>query len=302
MFSIKASQQNTQQKTWRERVFPFVAGIPALALFVVAGIEFVTAWIMREPGEVPHLWHIAELVALGLLLAFPMLLLARHPQAKPILAQFLILSSFIATIALVPFKPEAGAIGLIGIVTIIVYPHREALWDVTREGPVSLILLGLSLVMAFCLAPIAQREIFWQITAGSSDIHAQLLHWIGSALLMILLVLAGVMASTKRPGWQTLSYIVGSVYLYLGMTAIIVPEYAGSWGVLGGTLAFCAGGIYIAFTIAETANMRRKARELKQQNEEGQYVWVRSQYESSSPAQPQTRQNQYSTPELVGKQ
>lgn len=301
MFSIKSSQEKGYNKTWRERAFPFIVGVPALALYVVAGIEFVTAWILREPGEVPHLWHIAELVALGLLLAFPLLMLARHPQAKPILAQFLVLSSFIAAIALAPFKPEAGAIGLIGVLIIVAYPHREALWDVSREGPISLILLGLSLVMAFCLAPIAQREIFWQITATSSDIHAQLLHWIGSALLMILLVLAGVMVSTKRPGWQTLSYIVGSVYIYLGMTAIIVPEYAGSWGVLGGVFALCAGGIYIAFTIAETANMRRKARELKQQDEEGQYVWVRSQYESKGTAQSNPQQSRYSEAELVGK-
>jgi hypothetical protein len=281
MFFMKSSRENN--KTWRERVFPFIAGVPALALFVVAAIEFFTAWILREPGEDPHLWHIAELVALALLLAFPLLLLVSRSHAKPVLAQFLVLSSVISAIALAPFKPPAAAIVLIGVLVSVTYPNRSALLSTSREGPVSLILLGLSLVMACFLAPVAFREVNYQILGAicQCDIHADLLHWIGSALLMALLVVAGVMASLKRPGWQTLSYIAGSTYVYLGIIAMIVPAYAGSWGTLGGLFAIAAGGVYIVFTQAETVNMRRKARELKRQAEEGNYVWVRSQYPES---------------------
>lgn len=280
MFFTKSAVKNNE--TWRERAFPFIAGIPALALFAVAAYEYITAWILREPSEDPHLWHIAELVALALLLAFPLLLLVRRSHEKPVLAQFLIVSSVISAIALVAFKPPAAAILLVGVLIFVAYPNRHGLLSMTREGSVSLILLGLSLVLAFLLAPVGIKEVGFQIigAACGCDIHADVLHWIGSALLMALLVVAGIMASLKLSGWQTLSYIVGSVYIFLGITAMIVPAYAGSWGTLGGLFAMFAGGVYIVFTQAETANMRRKARELKRQAEEGNYVWVRSQYEA----------------------
>ncbi len=51
--------------------------------------EFIPAWILQDPAESIHLWHIAELTALaGILLAGVMLGLVRRPEEKPLLAQF----------------------------------------------------------------------------------------------------------------------------------------------------------------------------------------------------------------------
>jgi hypothetical protein len=77
-------------------------------------------------------------------------------------------------------------------------------------------------------------------------------------LLAALLVLAGVLSSTKRPGWQLLGLITGVTYLYLGSMALLLPGYAGSWGVTGGVLGLLAGLGYLTATLVEA----RKARQV----------------------------------------
>jgi cytochrome c biogenesis protein CcdA len=43
---------------------------------------------------------------------------------------------------------------------------------------------------------------------------------------VLLLLLAGVMVSTKRRGWQWLTVLIGLIYIFLGVSAMIVPDYA----------------------------------------------------------------------------
>src|SRR5260221_13294620 len=86
---------------------------------------------------------------------------------------------------------------------------------------------------------------------ANSDVHALELHWIGSALLMILLIVAGLMASTKRPGWKILGFITGEVYFFLGVITMIVPNYAGSWREASGRFTIFGGVLYIVIAVAE---------------------------------------------------
>src|SRR5205085_10756807 len=103
-----------------------------------------------------------------------------------------------------------------------------------------------------------QQEVAWQIEGMTTDLHALQLHWVGSAILIALLVLAGFMAATKRPGWERLGIVTGTVYIYLGAIALIVPNYAGSWVEAGGLFAAFGGALYILITLAEMENMRKK--------------------------------------------
>ncbi len=68
---------------------------------------------------------------------------------------------------------------------------------------------------------------------------------------------AGSMATTKRPGWERLGIITGTVYVFLRAIALIVPDYAGSWGEAAGLFAVFGGALYILITLAEMENMRR---------------------------------------------
>src|SRR5947209_16962456 len=92
-------------KKWQRVGFPILTGLMALAFIGIASQEFLFAWILRDPGEDVHLWHIAEFAALGILLFGGVLLtLLRRPEEKPVLAQFMILSLAALTIGVAFFE------------------------------------------------------------------------------------------------------------------------------------------------------------------------------------------------------
>lgn len=279
--------QHSDSKKRRAEAFALFAGFLAFALFIAGSFEFIPAWILRDPADDIHLWHIAELAALSaLLLGGIMVALLRRPQEKPLLAQFFVLSSLILAIGITPFN-LAGLVFLpiIGLF-IALYPDRRALFSFPRGGRVSISLLALTVVYAITQDARVQQEIAWQIEGMTTDVHALQLHWIGSAILIALLVLAGFMAATKRPGWERLGIITGTVYIYLGAIALIVPTYAGSWGEAGGLFAAFGGALYILITLAEMENMRRKeqarAAESADDNEEPFVI------EAADPRDPQS--------------
>jgi len=262
MFVAKkqATSSNNIQK-WRSRGFSLLLSLFALALFAAGGFEFFNAWILREPDQVPHLWHISELVGLAILLGGTLLALLRQPEKKPLLAQFLVLGLSILAVGVMFFDTKAAALFIVIGLFIALYPDTRALLSFSREGRISLPLLGLTVLMALFLAPVAVKEIQWQIMGMTeNDMHALLLHWIGSALLMILLVLAGELTSMKRSGWKQLGIITGVTYCFLGVIAMILQsDYAGSWGGGGGLFAIIAGVWYILFTLLEAHKTEQKS-------------------------------------------
>ena len=190
-----------------------------------------------------------------------MLTLLRQPEKKPLLAQFLVLALSILAVGVMFFEIRAAALFIVIGLFITLYPDSRALLSFSREGRISLPILGLTVLMALFLAPVAVREIQWQIMGMTEgDMHALLLHWIGSALLMILLVLAGELTSMKRAGWKQLGIITGVTYCFLGVIAMILQsDYAGSWGGAGGLFAVIAGVWYILFTLLEAHKTEQKS-------------------------------------------
>ena len=271
MFTIKRPQIDK-----KKRFTLLTVGFAAF-LLIAGTFEFIPAWVIRDPADQIHLWHIAELSALAaLLLGGVALALIRRPQEKPLLAQFFLLSLIILSIGFIPFDIDALVSGinisipafglgniplntigfaflLLAGVFVLAYPDRRALLSFKLKGRMSIALLLLTLVFAVFLDPAINKEIYYQIVGMSnSDVHALELHWIGSALLMILLIVAGLMASTKRPGWKILGFITGEVYFFLGVITMIVPNYAGSWGEASGLFTIFGGVLYMLIVLAES--------------------------------------------------
>jgi hypothetical protein len=152
-----------------------------------------------------------------------------------------------------PFDIRAGGLLLVTGLFVLTYPQPRALMNFSLKGRVSVALLAITILLAAILGPIIQQEIHYQIIGMTeNDAHAALLHWIGSALLYVLLILAGVLASTKRPGWKWLGIVTGLTYCFLGIIALIAPGYAtGAWSEAGGLFGAFFGALYILFTLAE---------------------------------------------------
>lgn len=259
---MSAVQTNSTNRLDREALraslFTILVSVFTVVMLFVGLFEFIPAWIFKNPPDQPHLWHIAELSALAVLLGGCMLGMIRNPQQKTLLAQFIVLSTLILAVGIAPFFIGGVGLLLITAIFILAYPVRPALRRLGREGRLSYPLLGVTVIFAIFLDPVIHQEIYFQIIGMTNDIHAMRLHWIGSALLMILLLLAGVMASTKRPGWQWLTVLIGLTYIFLGIIAMIVPNYAGSWAQWCGLMAIFGGALYIfvMFVEIERGKMR----------------------------------------------
>ena len=255
MITIETHRDNW--KKWRPRVFTFLSVFFTIVLLIVGTFEFIPAWILRDPADSIHLWHIAELTAIAIVLGSVMFGLVRKAEEKPLLAQFIVMSVIILAIGIAPFFMAAVGLLLLAGLLVLAYPKPRALLSFSHKGRISAALLAITVLLAVILDPIIQQEIRYQIIGMSeNDAHALLLHWIGSALLYVMLILAGVLASTKRPGWKWLGIITGLTYCYLGVIALIVPSYAaGTWSEAGGLFALFLGALYILITLAEAEGM-----------------------------------------------
>jgi hypothetical protein len=244
-------------KKRRPRVFTFLAVLLSIILVIAGTFEFIPAWIMKNPADSIHLWHIAELTAIAILLGGVMFGLVRKAEEKPLLAQFIIICVIILAVGIAPFFMPVGGLLLLAALLALAYPKPRALLSFSHKGRISAALLAITVLLAVILDPIIQQEIHYQIIGMSeNDAHALLFHWIGSALLYVMLILAGVLASTKRPGWKWIGIVTGLTYCYLGVIALIVPGYAaGAWSQAGGLFALFLGALYILITLAEAEGM-----------------------------------------------
>ena len=259
-----SAQPQPEAKKWRVIVFVIVAGLLALLAWY-GGIRDLLLLPDQSgfPSEI-HRWHEAQSGAFtALLFGGSLLALLWQPLNKPLLAVFVVLSialvslSF-ATVSGYGFNPLVLAIGAALIcIIVIAYPMPRALLNFRRDGTLSYPLLVLTILAAVLLAPIIARELNWQILGiTGQDVHALNYHWLTSVLLALMLILAGSLAATKQAGWQVLGFIAGVAFLYLGSAALLLPDYAGSWGVIGGVLGLLAGLGYLTATLLEARKSR----------------------------------------------
>src|SRR5579859_6231308 len=120
---MSAIQTNVTGRLHRElrrpQVFTLLVSILTVVMIFVGLFEFIPAWILKNPPDQPHLWHIAELSAIPALLGGCMLGMIRGPQQKTLLAQFIVLSTVLLAVGIAPFF--IGGAGLLVITAIFIY-------------------------------------------------------------------------------------------------------------------------------------------------------------------------------------
>jgi hypothetical protein len=244
-------------KHWRIILFVIVAGLLTL-LMLYGGIRDLLFLSGQSgfPSDI-HRWHEGQAGALTVIVfGGSLLALLWRPLSKPLLAQFLILgigllSLAFATVSGTGFNPIVLAVGGVLIAMLVAaYPKPRDLLHVSRGEQLSFPLLVITVVAAIFLAPIIARELNYQILGMTEhDVHALNYHWLTSVGLALLLILAGSLAATKRPGWKVLGCIAGIAFLYLGSAALFLPDYAGSWGTTGGVLGILGGLGYLSVAL-----------------------------------------------------
>lgn len=246
-------------KKWRVTLFVIVAGLLTL-LMLFGGVRDLLLFDGQSGfPSIIHRWHEAQSGVLAVIVfGGSLLALLWRPLSKPLLMQFMILAIAIfciafATVSGAGFNPIMLAVG-VGLIAILAaaYPKPRNLLSVSRSGSLNYSLLAITVIAAVFLAPVMARELNYQIPGMTEhDVHAMNYHWLTSVMLALVLVLAGVLAATKQPGWYVSGFIAGIAFLYLGSMAIFLADYAGSWGTTGGVLGILGGLGYIVTTVVE---------------------------------------------------
>lgn len=236
-----------------------MGGIPGL----VAPWFFIGAWPGHQFPEI-HRWHDAQWGALfGLLIGGSLAMLARRPAEHPLLVQFVVVAAAVLVLLNAPFDPLilsgllAGVFGPLAAIALL-YPDRAALLSV-RPASLRAFNWPLAAVAVLSGAVMARPAWRWydiQFLRAPEE-HSQFQHWTISAVLAVVLVVAGLLAATGRPGSLALGTLAGLTLVYLGLAALRVPDHAGSWGTEGGLLAIVAGSAYLAATHGYRTGRRR---------------------------------------------
>lgn len=270
--SVTTTPERTVKK-WRVIVFTMVAVLFTLLFLLLFGGMYgiLTPWALLDTTTSPayhptlHRWADTQWgVMMGLLLGGCLIALLRHAQKRPLVAQFFALSLPLLTLTFVPFIPTDPEIYLLLVlcgVFVLAYPASRTLFSFSREGRLNSLLLGLTILMALLLAPLAVRDLTWQISGFGGAEYQDHHVWISSVQLSLLLVVAGILSATKRAGWPVLGILTGLTLLYLGIAALLLPTQLGSWGIVGGAIALPGGLSYIVATVFEarrTKNVTQK--------------------------------------------
>jgi hypothetical protein len=254
-----AAVSQAQRRDWRLIIWRVVAGLGALFFLVLMPglLALLEPWVLVAPdgpgytAEI-HRFHEAHWAVINAVLFGGCLLaLLRRPREQPLLVQFFIVAVLIDAIGFALTESLDPTAFVILAIVIAAYPAPRALLSVSREGSVSIALLGLSILAAAFLLPEVWRLVPMQL-AGLGGEHATQHHWMLTAMLEVMLIAGGLLAATRRPGWQALGIIVGLAFVYLGVASISLPYYAGSWNLWGGALATLGGWAFIGATLWQT--------------------------------------------------
>jgi hypothetical protein len=251
----------------RRIIFPILAGLIALLGFVLLdGVrEAIAPWSLHvDYDNQPELskWHyVAHGATVGVLFSGSMLALVWRPARQPLLLQMYVLG--FTTLALTyGMKDPAAIVGFVPIIAVIsvllvaAFPDRRALFQVPRPGA-SRVMLGLTVLAALGMAPAIFRAFthFFDKIAYEGAVEPE--RWGADIIMSFVLIIAGLLVSSKRGGWRTLGVIVGLDFFYIGMAALTIPDQPGSWGTFGGILSIAFAVIWLAALLYESDADRR---------------------------------------------
>jgi len=230
-------------RNWRTIVFRILAVL--VALYFVTNFRLIPApWIAGDDPDFQR-WSDAMTVAIAILTVGSLLAVIWRPRRMLLPLQYLAIATVLAVIEIAPFEgPYIFVVAIPLVFVITAYPEPHSLMSLSPVGSISRPLLALSLVAMVLLAPGLWLTFSRELQGMSGD-------WITNFEHTVSLLLAGILTSTKRPGWQVLGVLTGAALLYLGAAALAVPDAPGSWGTAGGILALLGGAAYVTLTLFE---------------------------------------------------
>jgi hypothetical protein len=121
-------------------------------------------------------------------------------------------------------------------------------------------LLIAAIVSAPFWAAFAVKMASLQRAGPANDPHVEMHHWTGMAIMGIAVVLMGVLASERTPGWRMVAWLTGVGSIVYGVASAVFATYPGSTVPYPGSEGAFWGTLAIVWGIVFTALAERRAR------------------------------------------
>lgn len=232
----------------RRTIFTAVCVVVALALAASAP-NVLAPWmpinIEGVPDPTEMRWTFALEGAVDLLFVGCIVSSALRPARSSLLVQYVGLGALVAAAVIVPFTGWTFLVVVASLLLVpLTYPYPHRLRSLRPHRNLAVPLLAVGVTTAAVLVPLAIQAFRTQLAHPSGQVAGDTI-WATAAEHLLLLALGGVLAATRRPGWQVLVAGIAAVYAYLGVASITLPDQPGSWGTLGGTIALVASAAYL---------------------------------------------------------
>jgi hypothetical protein len=254
---------NEQPKRWKQVGFVVVAVLFTLFgfFFLQGATEALEPWLPSDCGGcngetfVPDSYRWLA-VSHGALVAFmfggSLIALLRRPFEKPMLLHFYAVGHllFLATFASTAPKLAIGKafVFIMFALTLTIlyafYHNRAAAIKLAASTGYSSPLLVLTTIAAIFLIPVAIHAGIQQWSETGEHFR-----WGEHTAMLIVLLYGSFLTASQRAGSFALGIIVSLTFMYLGVSALAVPDHPGSWGIAGGIASILFGVVYVSVMI-----------------------------------------------------
>ena len=229
----------------------YMAVIAALGMFAVLLRDLLplvaVAWVQDVGPHRIHDLNFLALVWLGII-GIGLQLYRPDRRVNAVILPVVVMGP-LAAMAVVTNSPISMLPVLFTAFGLVVVALHPAGRSVVRFDPVDRVdrgLLGIVFVAGVPLVGYAATELSKQFTSG--DEHVALVHYGSMALLAVLVVVLGILASTRQRDWRFPAWAAGILAVYLGTSSVAFPDYASSVGPIWGSLATVWGIGFVAAT------------------------------------------------------
>ena len=234
-------------------------------LLLFGGLTVGYMWTLDAGEQLReiHLFHdVAQAMGTGILPGLALVIVALSNGRNVLVARFLLLFAVTLIVAGILFDLFLLVPAFIlGGLVFGLSPDRPKLVGFSNGLSFSFPLIPIALCTAIPLLANAYTNADMQLGKVGGE-HYEMQHWAATAIMDISIVLMVLLAATKQPGWRLLSVMGGMGLLIAGITSLMVPDNAGSWGSAGGMVAVIAGVFYLTIPAWQHDPTKQSTREM----------------------------------------
>ena len=263
---VVAESESSGQKG-RRIAFAVASAISAAGAFGgLLGLGLIIGWFSNEDGGIHRVHYIGFGVLYGVLVAVACLAMMRRPDRRAS-AFFQVIATVVAGLIAVLASADgryllfAVVVAAMAAILLALHPARAELFH-PRLNP-SLLMLALAVAGSLPLVWFGVTMAKLQRMGLPADPHVKNDHWVNMAGIAFALVLTGVLASVRMPGWRVSAWCAGFGVAVYGLASIVFHRfpgttvaYPGSEGIGWGLAALIGGLGFVAVAEWEARPIR----------------------------------------------